>query len=327
MSKRFKILVNYFLGPVLFVALSWSLYKQIINQPDLPNRWNEIKNSWLQPAFGIIVALMFANWGIEAKKWQVLMGSVQKISFVTAFKSVLAGCSITMLTPNRVGEYGGRILYIDEGNRIKAISLTIVGSISQLLITLGVGCTGLILFRFTALYNTSIVREMPSYWSNGLIFLSVIVTVVLFMFYLRIGWLVRIMEKVPSLSRIVRPVAVLDDLRSKQLWSLLLLSLLRYLIFVIQYVLIFRVMNIGVPGWLCFWLMTVFFLIMAIAPTFGFIELPVRMKASWEIFKLYTANEIGVSAASLGIWLINLVIPAVIGSLLILSIKIVKEND
>jgi hypothetical protein len=65
---------------------------------------------------------------------------------------------------------------------------------------------------------------------------------------------------------------------------------------------------------------------MAIAPTFGFIELPVRARASWEILRYYSVNELGIGAAALGIWLINLVIPAIIGSLLILSIKIVKEN-
>jgi hypothetical protein len=65
---------------------------------------------------------------------------------------------------------------------------------------------------------------------------------------------------------------------------------------------------------------------MAVAPSIGFIELPVRVSASWVIFKLYTTNQLGVSTASLGIWMINLVVPAVIGSLLILSIKIVKER-
>lgn len=86
-------------------------------------------------------------------------------------------------------------------------------------------------------------------------------------------------------------------------------------------------MGIGIGGFLSFWLMSVFYLIMAIAPTIGFIELPVRAKASWELLKFYSVNELGVGAAALGIWLINLVIPAIAGSLLILSVKILKEND
>jgi hypothetical protein len=42
--------------------------------------------------------------------------------------------------------------------------------------------------------------------------------------------------------------------------------------------------------------------------------------------KLYSANTLGIETAALAIWLINLVIPALIGSVLILGIKIVKEK-
>jgi lipopolysaccharide export LptBFGC system permease protein LptF len=53
----------------------------------------------------------------------------------------------------------------------------------------------------------------------------------------------------------------------------------------------------------------------------------VRVSACWALLKFYTANELGVSTAALGIWLINLVVPAVVGSILILGVKIVKEKN
>lgn len=326
MNKRIKILINYFLGPVLFILLSWSLYKQINNQSDLQHRWAEIQQSWQDYRLWLVVILMIINWGIEAKKWQLLISHVQQFSFTKALKSVLSGCSVTMLTPNRVGEYGGRILYVEEGHRIKAISLTIVGSISQLLITMIMGCCGLFFLRYFSHNNANALRVLPDFWSNILIYLSVGVTVFLLLFYLRLSWLVRMMEKIPALQKVVNHISVLDEFSDKQLLHILFLSFIRYLVFVLQYVLLLQVMHVEVAGWLCFWLMTVFYLVMAVAPTFGFVELPVRAQASWEIFKFYTANELGVSTAALGIWLINLVIPAIIGSLLILSIKIVKEK-
>jgi len=104
LNKNIKILVNYFLGPVLFLVLSWSLYTQVKNQPDLAHRWQQIRYSWQQPGFWAVVVLMPLNWGIESRKWQVLVLHVQRFSFLSAFKSVLSGCSVTMLTPNRVGE-------------------------------------------------------------------------------------------------------------------------------------------------------------------------------------------------------------------------------
>jgi hypothetical protein len=42
-----------------------------------------------------------------------------------------------------MGEYAGRVLFLNEGNRLRSISLTIVCSMSQLIITLLMGCIGL----------------------------------------------------------------------------------------------------------------------------------------------------------------------------------------
>lgn len=326
MNKRFKILINYFLGPLLFIVLSWSLYRQIMQQPDLENRWLQIRQSWMSWKLWAVIALMFVNWGIEAVKWQRLVGHVQHFTFLRSFKSVLSGCSVTMLTPNRVGEYGGRILYVEEGNRIKAISLTIVGSISQLLITMVMGCTGLFILRFFSHNNPAALHLLPEFWGDVLIYLSIAITTGILLFYLRLGWLVRMMEKVPALQKVVRHIQVLDEFSDWQLLRILSLSFWRYLVFILQYLLLLNLMQVRIEPWLCFWLITVFYLVMAIAPTFGFVELPVRVSASWTILKLFTSNELGVGASALGIWIINLVIPAIIGSLLILSVKIVKDK-
>ena len=326
MNKNIKILTNYFLGPVLFIILSWSLYRQVMSQPDLSSNWQAIKNSWHRWEFWLVIFLMGINWGIEARKWQLLVKHVEAFSFIKAFKSVLSGSSVTMLTPNRVGEYGGRILYVDEGNRIKAISLTIVGSISQLLVTMIMGCCGLFFLRFFSNDTRNALNVLPELWSTILIYLSIGITVVLLLFYLRLAWLVRMMEKIPALEKIVKHIQVLDEFSNAQLLHILFLSFIRYLVFVLQYVLLLQVMNVEIAGWLCFWLMSVFYLVMAIAPTFGFIELPVRARASWELLRFYSVNSLGIGAAALGIWFINLVIPAIFGSLLILSIKIVKEK-
>ncbi|MES2849809.1 MAG: lysylphosphatidylglycerol synthase domain-containing protein [Bacteroidota bacterium] len=323
MSKQIKILVNYFLGPLIFILLSWSLYVQIKNQPDLPGRWDQIKSSWQEWKFWMVIVLMLLNWGIEARKWQVLVQHVQRFSFLRAFKSVLSGCSITMLTPNRIGEYGGRILYVEDGNRIKAISLTIVGSISQFLVTMIIGCLGLLFLRFSSQGQP----VLPEFWRDILIYLSVTITAVASLFYLRIGWLVRMMEKVPALQKVVTHIRVLDEFDNIQLIRIFSLSLGRYMVFVLQYLLLLQVMQVDIAVVTGFWLISVFYLVLAMAPTVGFIELPVRVSACWAILKFYTTNELGVSAAALGIWLINLVVPAIIGSLLILSIKIVKDKN
>ncbi len=289
-------------------------------------QWSLIKASAENSKLWLVVFLMFVNWGLEAKKWQLLVMHIQNFSFVKAFKSVWAGCSITMLTPNRVGEYGGRIIYVENNNRLKAISLTIVGSISQLLVTLIMGCLGLLFLKYFSKSGANILIILPHFWQSFILSISVGVTLVLLLFYLRLSWLVRLVEKLPVLQKYIKHIAVLQEFNNIELIQILSLSWLRYLVFVLQYVLLLQVMQVDIDGLLAFVLITIFYLVMAVVPTFGFIELPVRISASWAILKLYTTNEIGVGSVALGIWIINLAIPALIGSLLILSNKIVREK-
>jgi MFS family permease len=326
LNKSIKILLNWLLGPVLFIIISYSLYRQVIQQPDLPQRWQQISTNWQSSKFITVLVLLFINWGIEAAKWKLLINQVQQISFFRAFKSVLAGCSVTMLTPNRIGEYGGRMLFVEPQHRIKAISLTITGSISQLLITMVMGCLGLVFLRYFSHTDSNALPVLPHFWGDVLIYFSVVCTVLLFLFYIRLGWLVRLLEKLPALNKVVKHIAVLDEFNTKQLVQLLSLSLLRYLVFVMQYVMLLKVMQVDINTGVSFWLITVFYLVMAVAPTIGFLELPIRVKASLQLMQLYSTNTLGIQTASLAIWLINLVIPAVIGSMLILGIKIVKDK-
>ena len=75
-----------------------------------------------------------------------------------------------------------------------------------------------------------------------------------------------------------------------------------------------------------FKLLAIFYLIMAMAPTFGFLELPIRAAASVEVLQLYSSNVVGIQGAAFAIFFINLVLPAIIGSVLIFGIKILKEK-
>ncbi|MGH2649288.1 MAG: lysylphosphatidylglycerol synthase domain-containing protein, partial [Ginsengibacter sp.] len=186
--KNIKILFRYIIGPLLGAWLFYSLYKQIKGQPDLQQSIDLIKEApfggqaW---KFWLVISLVFVNWGFEAKKWQVLLKSLQPVSFFTAYKSVLSGVTLSINTPNRIGEYGGRILYVQEGKRIKAISLSIAGSISQLIITLMMGCFGLVYIIFSQGNNYTLVMGLPAFWLKTLLFLSSCATMIIVLFYFR----------------------------------------------------------------------------------------------------------------------------------------------
>ncbi len=324
--KNIKIFLNYILGPVLFVLLCWSLYRQIAGKPDLPLRWAQIKESILLPSFWLAVVLVPLNYGLEAFKWKFLTKRLQHLDFNTSLKAVLAGCSITMLTPNRVGEAAGRIIYIDEDKRIAAVPLTILGSMSQLFVTIIMGTIGLLIFRYVHPSDAVIFKLLPELAGQILIITCISISAVLILLYLRVGFLIRMLLRVNFLKKFVKYLHFIHEFSRKELLRILFLSFLRYVVFILQYILLLKVMQVNIGFADCFWLIAVFYLVMALAPTIGFTELPLRAAAAVEIFQLYSPNVLGIQAASLSIWLINLVLPAIAGSILFIGIKIMKEK-
>ncbi|HQZ76262.1 MAG TPA: lysylphosphatidylglycerol synthase domain-containing protein [Chitinophagaceae bacterium] len=320
LNRNIKIFINYFLGPLLFIWLSWSIYREIINQPDLTIAWQKISESFSSPMLWnlvTVVLLMFINWSIEAIKWKISVNEIQKVSFSRALKAVLSGVSFSVSTPNRVGEYLGRVLYMEEGNRLKTISVTIAGSISQLIITLLMGLTGLIILR-PAIEAEHFVSPI---WLTMIIYGVLAVLLVLTLFYFRLSWLIKWIDRLPGMKRFAYLVRVLEDFNATLLLRILSLSLLRFFIFGIQYYLLFRFFDVDVSWWQAFWTVSVSFVVMAVIPTFAIAELGLRGKVSLIFTGLFSANKAGIIFTTAGIWFINLIIPAIVGSLMILSIK------
>ncbi|HET7001000.1 MAG TPA: hypothetical protein VFI33_06815, partial [Puia sp.] len=93
-----------------------------------------------------MILLMVVNWTLEATKWRIALQPIQSIPFGRAFKAILAGTCIASFTPNRVGEYLGRMLFVDPGNKVVSVAPTILCSMSQMLVTLTAGSVGLFLY-------------------------------------------------------------------------------------------------------------------------------------------------------------------------------------
>jgi len=330
-NKNIKIIINYVLGPVVFILLSVSIYRQVQRQPDWERSLDQLlqihKNplSWL---LIVVLFLVFVNWGIEARKWQLSINALQKISFIKAFKAIFTGTTLASFTPNRTGEYVGRILYIDEGNRIQGIALTIICSMAQLQVTFYAGLIALLTMKSSAV---TFFAEGSVYFKAGLQFLFVLVAlaaVLLTVFYFRMGWLVKRLHTRKWAAKWVKYLEVVEGFKATILLQILSLSVLRYFVFILQYYLVFLVFNVTVGWWESLQIVSVLFLLLSIIPSFTFLtDLGIRWKAGIEIVRIYSSNTLGIFASAFTIWLFNLIIPALIGSLLILGIRIFKNKE
>lgn len=320
LSQNIKIFLRYFLGPLLFLWLSYSIYHAIKAQPNLLNSWQVIKDAWKGPeAWKLFLALglVFVNWSIEAIKWKLVVKHLQELKFVTALKAILSGVSFSVSTPNRVGEYAGRVLYLNDGNRLKAVSLTIVSSISQLLITLVAGFFGAIQLRSIISTEYSIIPN------QFLIVLAILFTAILLatIFYFKISWFTKLVTRLFDKGRFLFLIDAVSELKPSTLIKLLLLSAIRFLVFITQYGLLFSLFGVSVSAYNLMSSLSVYFLIMTVVPTIAITELGIRGGLSIWLIGLFSANKAGIVFATICIWFINLIIPAIIGTLLMLGNK------
>jgi hypothetical protein len=328
LRRRYKILLNYIIGPLLFVVLSVSIYYKVKHQANL----QETKEMMRGAVSGsnvllivFLVLLMLINWSIEARKWQVLVSRVERVNFFTAFSAVLSGLSLSLFVPNGIGDYAGRILYMQEGNRLRSVTLTLVGSMAQLIVTLTGGLIALLYLRNTW-HTAELFKGLSFFWINGIMFMIAMGALLMLFIYFKLSWLTVMFEKIPFVYKYRFMVEKLEHISIADLTRILWLSVVRFGVFIVQYLLMLHIFNVQLNMLDAACTVSVLFLVMAILPTIPVADLGMRGEAALQLFGILTTNNMGIIATTAGIWFVNLIIPAVAGSLLILGIKLFRNR-
>ncbi len=197
---------------------------------------------------------------------------------------------------------------------------------SQLIVTMLLGTIGLFLIssHFYSATKQIFVLSLPVL--NTITYCSIVITIALLSVYFKISWLIGLLEKIPFVARYSFFIQKLEEFTLGELMKVLLISFLRYMVFVVQYLLLLQVFKVDIVWWNAFWLITVMFLVLAIIPTIALAELGVRGKISIFLFGVFSTNTIGILLTATTIWLINLVVPALAGSLFIVGIKLFRSK-
>lgn len=319
-----KLFLRYLLAPLLLVVLLWAIAEELLSQQRLPMLMEGLRLAITGAAsvkglflLGLLFVLMIANWSLEALKWKTAISTVESVSFFTALKATFSGISFSVSLPNRVGEYLGRMLYLKEANRLKAIPVTVIASLSQLLITI---LAGLISY----LYLLPALAQHQSFSNVTFLFfgLAVLLLLILLAFlYFKVGGLPAYLTHIISIKWLTNWTEGLAYFTRPHLLKLLLLSGLRYLIFLLQYASAFTLFNVFLSPLDLIASVGFCFLVLSIVPNFAIAELGVRGLISLWVVGLFSVNKTGILLATLTIWLINLILPALAGALLLLGIR------
>ena len=315
---------NLVLKLVVVLLLSYGLYIQIFARDQLGALWAAFLLELSSPNLYflyLVVFLMPLNWALEALKWQTLLNQQTQVSLWPLFKGVLGGVTVAMFTPNRMGEHGGRILFVEPKDNWAAFVSGIVGSFSQMLVLISFGILGLVYFATHFL-------AWEWYLLYGFLGMSVSFILMLYYFYFRVDHFFLIAKHVPGVHYLKPYAKYLHLLKSFSQSTLLIaigLSTIRYFTYTFQYYLMLRFFGLAFPLLPALAGIASIFLFQTSVPLPPVIGLVARGELAIFIWNNFETNEISILGASFALFVINLSIPALLGLLYIIKINILKS--
>jgi hypothetical protein len=217
---------------------------------------------------------------------------------------VLVGQTFAFFTPNRIGEYVGRTLYLQEGSKLKGISQLAWASYAQLLITIIIGSIALAL-------NMSYYH-----WMNGnmiigaRIVLPIIILLSVGVYFYKYAWKGKL--------HFLNILQIDTGLK----FYLLSLSFFRYLIFLLQYIWVAHMLQMQIDYVSIAVSVAILFLFLSILPTISITELVVRGQLLLIILAPFFQNKMMIISLSSLIWGVNFLLPSIIGAVLLLGYRL-----
>jgi uncharacterized membrane protein YbhN (UPF0104 family) len=321
-NRRFLLLA----GKILVVLLTlYLLYQTVFTAPDTFLTWGSIvQGAWQSPLrFLLILAAVLIpfNWGFEAMKWHLLGQKIERMSFLRAYRSVMVGLTLGFITPNRLGDYAGRVLELKSQQRLEAIGAVFIGRFCQLVATILAGSLGLLYFIFRFYW-----LKYPAVSLSFILFILALNVVVLMLLY-NARAMVAVVAGIRPLRKFVPYIAIMSAYDAAEINRLLLLSIGRYMVFLLQFILLLVLFGVqlspveyicGVSGT---------FFLKSVVPSVSLLsDLGVRELSAMYLFGLLGQARLQVLSASLSLWLLNIAVPSAVGMIFVIRLRLAKKG-
>ena len=324
-KKNRNKIVNFSIKLLLFSFFAFLLYRQIFIKNDPKLLAEEFVRSIRTDQYYLFILsllLAFVNWSFEALKWKLLMSPSHIFSFKQSLKTIFAGIGAGIVTPLQIGEYLGRIISVNPAQNWKSFWATFIGSIAQNIATMLFGLFGMF-FLLNNYYNIDKYILYPSFC------LGLAGVLLLIIIYFNISYGLKIASSL-GFAKYVKKITDSDkrnhpEHKSKLLNKVLMLSILRYFVFTIQFyiLLIFFGMENNVIS--LFSGISGIFLLQTGIPLPPVANFIARGEIAIVLFEHLTSNKIMILCSTFSLWVINLVLPAFIGMILLIKMNIIKS--
>lgn len=301
MSKinKNKVLILLLVKVLIFVCVLYFFYLQLqkIHLTDISNFTIENLSALI-----LTIVLAFLNLFLEFLKWDNSLKVLHlEITVNRKFASFMSGLLTGFLTPNLIGNFIGRMFYFRRRNRISITFLTLISNSAQFTASMFFGLLGILLlglpqdFKFLEISFVEVI-------------LVLVLTLLVFFYFFQFHLATFFFSKKIWMQRVNDEV----ENKSRYLFSQLLLSLSRHLVFSLQYFLLFVAFGITPKLELLFYIWQIYFW-STLIPSLWLGKLFIRESvALWIMAQVIPEIEI-VLLSSVLLWAINQGLPALIG--------------
>lgn len=257
-----------------------------------------------------LLLLVPANWALESLKWMFLARAAVPISFVEAFRSTLTGLAFGVAVPAQVGDTIGRVASLKSHRRLASIGAALVSNGVQFYIAIVAG--------FFALIQIQDKLSLDPYWMKSLIILLVTLIII----GIGVGiWrkkLIRFNTQKKWGKKLTSYLRVIGEYQNRDLLRALFIGSMRYLVFLIQFILALSLFQLDIAIVTLIAPTALLLLAKTLIPALNTIgDLGIRGIVILWVFENYHLPSESLIAATLIIWIVNILGPISAGLVMI----------
>ncbi len=302
----------YWFKIILGIGIVSVLYTQISQTDSIGNAF--LSTNWVNVSLCIV--LLIPNLYMAFLKWFYLLHKkFPDISTGEVFGSLLFGYTLGLITPGRLGELG-RGLFFPQRDKAVITGLNIIDKAFNQLVFFSLGCF--------SLWSMYLGGYLPEWKHLPLVLIpATTVIVLLWLLLLNPAFIRRLLNRLAARnhlkSRLLRATAALNHFSRRDSLVVLGLSLVWILVVVLQYhVLVLAFTTVSV--WASFHAVTSTLFIKTLLPI-TFADLGIREGIAIFFFSQFQVSRAAVFNASLLIFIINFLTPAISGTYFLFRLK------
>lgn len=301
----------------LVVMAFYFIYFKLSKNEDLSfNDFNQFLTQNDVFSLNIIVFLMLLsifNWFFEILKWQKLVSFLTKVSFTNALKQSLGALTVSLFTPNRIGDYGAKALYFQPPVRKFVLLVNLISNLLQMSVT--------VLFGIIGIYSLSKRFSLPFQSNHDVFFVILSFTALI-----SIVWMLNISHFKIKGFGLGKLVLFFKTFPKKIMYQGFLFSCIRYAFFSFQFYYLLIVFNVDIGYFEAMEIISSIYLISSIIPSIMIFDVVIKAGISVYLFSLIGVNDLIVLNTVTCMWVLNFVLPSILGSYFILEFELPKNR-